>query len=289
MVDLAKIRKKAKAKNREAESETSRNADESPSESWSRRVDESPSDTPSPTGAVEHSKPPATKRAPKPSSTTGASKTDASTTKASLAREADSEPRAGAETSSKLERFKAQAGKKREHEAHDGGAEEDAGEERLELLTFVIAGEQYAIDIEQIIEIVTPRRVTRVPNADQSVVGIASLRGTIVTLVDVRRRLGHPPAGPEDADTRVIVIDMHNETIGFLVDRVLRVIKTSADAIEPHPVVHSTELVESIRGVFRAGDALTILLDLDKLLDHRGLANGAADGRESTLGNQKWI
>ncbi|HKR63976.1 MAG TPA: chemotaxis protein CheW, partial [Thermoanaerobaculia bacterium] len=139
-------------------------------------------------------------------------------------------------------------------------------------LTFVIAGEHYAVDIERIVEIVTPRRVTRIPNAEESVVGILSLRGTIVTLVDVRRKLRHREAGDATADTRIVVIDFHNEIVGFLVDRVLRVVKAAAADIEPHPVVHATELDESVRGVFRVAGALTILLDLDKLLDHRPLA-----------------
>jgi purine-binding chemotaxis protein CheW len=102
-----------------------------------------------------------------------------------------------------------------------------------------------------------------------------SLRGTIVTLVDVRRKLRHATAATETADTRVVVIDFHNEMIGFTVDRVLRVVKASAGEIEPHPVVHSTELDESVRGVFRVNAALTILLDLDKLLDSRALATTA--------------
>lgn len=167
---------------------------------------------------------------------------------------------------SKLEAFKEQAGRRRGIETAKA---ETADEARLEHLTFLIAGEQYAIEIERIVEIVTPRPVTRIPNADRSVVGIISLRGTIVTLVDVRARLRHSLAGEDTPDTRIVVIDLHNEMIGFLVDRVLRVVKTDASEIESHPVVHSTELDESIRGVFRANGALTILLDLDKLLDHR--------------------
>jgi purine-binding chemotaxis protein CheW len=134
-----------------------------------------------------------------------------------------------------------------------------------------MAGEQYAVDIERIIEIVTPRPLTRIPNADPSVLGIIPLRGTIVTLVDVRRKLRHGAATSEDADTRIVVIDYRNEMIGFVVDRVLRVVKASAADIEPHPVVHATELDDSIRGAFRVGGALTILLDLDKLLDHSAL------------------
>jgi purine-binding chemotaxis protein CheW len=174
---------------------------------------------------------------------------------------------------SKLERFKEQAGKRREAEAA-AAAEQvaESGTAQLELLTFAIAGEQYAVDIERIVEIVTPRSLTRIPNADPSIVGIMSLRGTIVTLVDVRRKLRHPAAGAGTPDTRIVVVDYFNEMVGFVVDRVLRVVKTAAADIEPHPVVHATELDESLRGVFRVNDALTILLDLDKLLDSRALA-----------------
>jgi purine-binding chemotaxis protein CheW len=167
-------------------------------------------------------------------------------------------------TSAKLDRFKEQAGSRREIAV----AQSVEQKVQLELLTFLIAGEQYAIDIEKIVEIVTPRPVTRIPNADRAVVGIISLRGTIVTLVDVRRKLRHPAAGDDSENTRIVVIDLQNETVGFVVDRVLRVVKIAPSEVEPHPVVHSTELEEAIRGVFRVSGALTILLDLDKLLDH---------------------
>jgi len=116
-----------------------------------------------------------------------------------------------------------------------------------------------------VVEIVTPRAVTRVPNADSSVVGILSLRGTIVTLIDVRRRLNHVPS-KETPETRVVVVDRNGDNLGFVVDRVLRVAKIALSEIDPHPVVHSSEHDDSVRGVFRIGDALTILLDLDKLL-----------------------
>lgn len=170
----------------------------------------------------------------------------------------------------KLDRFKQEAGKRRV--ATEAAAVLAQPAAQLELLTFIIAGEQYAVDIERIVEIVTPRPVTRIPNADASVVGIVSLRGTIVTLVDVRGKLHHPQAGPANADTRIVVVDYHNETVGFIVDRVLRVVKAAPGDIEPPPVVHASELDDSVRGVFRVAGALTILLDLDKLLDSRALA-----------------
>ena len=165
----------------------------------------------------------------------------------------------------KLARFMQEAGKLRESVEEQAETEQAADTSQLELLTFVIAGEQYAVDIERIVEIVRPRPVTRVPNAEESIVGIVSLRGTIVTLIDVRSRLRHAKA-EETPDTRIIVVDHQGETIGFEVDRVMRVVKIGKNDVEPHPVVHASEADESIRGVFRHTGALTILIDFDKLL-----------------------
>lgn len=175
------------------------------------------------------------------------------------------EPQAYAPNSdiSKLERFKQTAGKRRE--GFVGQEVETSSAGQAELLSFLIAGEQYAVSIDHLVEIVTPRSATPVPNADPTIVGIISLRGTIVTVIDVRRKLRHPPAAAAN-DARIIVAERAGETLGFEVDRVLRVLKVDSAAIEPHPVVHSSELSEAVRGVFRHANALTILLDLDKLL-----------------------
>jgi chemotaxis signal transduction protein len=171
-------------------------------------------------------------------------------------------------TTDKLTNFLATAGHHREGLTTD--TIEQTSADAVELLTFVIAGEHYAVAIDNIVEIVTPRPVTRIPNAAASIVGIISLRGTIVTLLDVRGKLRHPPAAAAAEDRRIIVVEHRGETVGFEVDKVLRVVKTTAGAIEPHPVVHASELDEAVRGVFRQGNALTILLDFDKLLDSRG-------------------
>ena len=166
-------------------------------------------------------------------------------------------------TPEKLEKFISEAGTKREGFIHEAAV--SAASSETEVLTFVLAGEHYAVHIEHILEITRPRATTRVPNAAANVVGITSLRGLIVTLLDLRARLHHPPA-PSGADARIIVVEHDGETLGFEVDRVLRVVKLDAGAVEPQPVVHSSEQSDAIRGVFTHGGALTILLDLDKLL-----------------------
>ena len=173
------------------------------------------------------------------------------------------DPRPPTPASNKLEQFKSTAGQRRERFIERES--EITSADQVELLTFIIAGEQYAVPIDHLVEIITPRDATQVPNADPTIVGIISLRGTMVTVIDVRRKLRHPPArGGNDA--RIIVVERAGEVLGFEVDRVLRVLKVDSAAVEPHPVVHSSELSEAVRGVFRHANALTILLDLDKLL-----------------------
>ena len=161
----------------------------------------------------------------------------------------------------RLEKFLEEAGKRRDTAVPV--VPEPAGDQ-FEALTFLIGNERYAVDIEPIVSIVMPGPYTRVPNADPSVMGIMSVRGTMVTMIDVRRRLRQAPAG--DGQMRIVVVRHGADFLGFEVDRVLRVIDVDRAEIEPHPVVDAKEEDEAIRGVFRLAGALTILLDLDKLL-----------------------
>ncbi|HVT02669.1 MAG TPA: chemotaxis protein CheW [Thermoanaerobaculia bacterium] len=168
---------------------------------------------------------------------------------------------------SKLDRFKRDAGRlrKRIDVASDLPVEE-GGDGNVELLTFRLSEESYAVEIESIVELVPPRTTTRVPNADGTVIGITSLRGTIVTVIDLRRKLGHPPVTQHTGDSRMIVVEHDGETSGFVVDRVSRVIKLDPSKIESHPVVSASEQNDMIRGVFQQPGGLTILLDLNKIL-----------------------
>jgi purine-binding chemotaxis protein CheW len=301
MVDLVKIRRKAKEK-KEAEDAAAAQATPGPSkpDEIAADVDSPPEDVEKRRDAVPEGKD--EKRSvprEKPPTAASSAGRDATGRKASAApAKADKQKAASPEESldaveakaprvespmpatghepagesiDRLERFKREAGKRRNWAADAARAAAVAVEEEasrdLELLRFRLAGEEYAVDIEKIVEIVSPRATTRVPNADTSIVGIMSLRGTIVTVFDLRRRLGHPRAvdGQSD-DRRLIVVEREGETAGFLVDRVSRVVKLDPSELESHPVVSATEQSDYVQGVFQASDGLVILLDLERIL-----------------------
>ena len=273
MVDLVKIRKKARkdAEAREGEPQQVREPEPAPPPAATEKASTQPSKRsssappPEPSVSTEVTAPMVAEQAP---AKAGSQESPTS---------AASSPEPPPLSMSKLDRFKQEAGSKRDFGGSSIVAEQLATAGELnEVLTFVISGENYALPIEKIVEIVTAKSITRIPNAEETIVGIMSLRGTIVTLLDVRRTLRHSePSGPEE-DRRIVVVEFGGETVGFEVDRVQRVVKVDVAAIEPHPVVHSSEHDSAIRGVFRNGDALTILLDLDKLLATRGVSLPAA-------------
>jgi purine-binding chemotaxis protein CheW len=179
------------------------------------------------------------------------------------------EPRYGASEvrpSSRLQLFRETAGLPVVDEDEEQAADTESEDDQDEVLSFALAGEQYAIDVERLVEIIVPRPWTTVPNAEETVIGIISLRGTIVTLLDLRQILGHPPSEGETDDTRIIVVEKDLEHVGFLVDRVLRVTKISAEELEPPPVVSAAEQNDLVRGVFQSGELITIYLDLARVV-----------------------
>ncbi len=148
-----------------------------------------------------------------------------------------------------------------------GFDEGDAVQEVLrEFLTFALGGEEYAIPIDRIVEIVPHRQTTPVPNTDGTIVGILSLRGVVVTILDMRSRLGGK--GLEvTAETRFVVIGLEKEMVGLLVDRVRRVVRFSEKEIEPPPRIGSGEGSDCVAGVIERGGKIVVVLDLDRLLD----------------------
>jgi purine-binding chemotaxis protein CheW len=159
---------------------------------------------------------------------------------------------------------KSRAGKRAARRAGEAGR-------RTEYLAFGLAGETYAVRIAQLAEILRPPPITEVPRAPSTVLGVISVRGKLVTVLDLRRRLRlvEPPI---DRRSRILLVDTSaGEQLGLLVDEVQQVWRLATDEIEQASVLGGDQAVH-IAGIGRpAGVEGTMLI----LLDLRPLVEGA--------------
>jgi purine-binding chemotaxis protein CheW len=144
--------------------------------------------------------------------------------------------------------------------------EAEAGEgahEQRRLLTFEVDGAYYAVAVERVREIVRIRPITPVPRVSEDVRGVISLRGEIVEVVDLRRRLGLPPVEPV-RQTRIIVVTGSEDgrVAGILVDAVQEVLSVSEDAIRPA----ASNEAEAVESLCASGERFISLIDLDRVL-----------------------
>ncbi len=103
-----------------------------------------------------------------------------------------------------------------------------------QLCTFRVGGEDYAIDIMRLREIITPLPVTPVPRAPSFVEGVIRLRGDVIPILDVRRRLGLPVT-PPTRKTKVLIVHVAGRRLGLIVDEVTEVLRLPRAEIRPAP------------------------------------------------------
>lgn len=145
----------------------------------------------------------------------------------------------------------------------EGAASPDRIEEYL---CFRVADENYAINIMAIKEIIKPREVTEVPRVPSYVLGVISLRGVIIPIYDMRRRLGLDDV-PDGNRQRILVVRYQEGVAGILVDQVSHVVKLGAADEEQPPAVLDGAGREFVQGIGHHDGGMLILLDLDKILD----------------------
>ena len=145
-------------------------------------------------------------------------------------------------------------------------------DELLQLVTFSTGDEEFGVDILRVQEIIRTMAITNVPKAPEFVEGVINLRGKVIPIIDLRRRFGLQPK-EHDKHTRIIVIEINNMIVGFVVDSVSEVLRIPASTVEPPPPVVAGLESEYISGVGKLHDRLLILLDLDKLLSGEDMEN----------------
>jgi purine-binding chemotaxis protein CheW len=141
------------------------------------------------------------------------------------------------------------------------------------LATFFLDREEYGVDVRQVQEIRRMTEITGVPRAPEFIRGVINLRGRILPVLDLKRKLGLGEVEPGRA-TRIVVVRVKERLLGLLVDGASQVLKVAVSRIEPPP----EEVVERggdyIRGVAKLDDRLIILVDLERLLAHELRAAG---------------
>ena len=146
-----------------------------------------------------------------------------------------------------------------------GYAEAEA-EELLELLSFQLGEEIYAVPLIRIQQIIKPRPVTYVPRAPEYIMGIISLRGSIIPVFDLKRRLGLG-ASEVGRKSRIIIIKLNEKVLaGLLVDQVLEVARVGSETLEPTPAVFTGVEGEFIEGIARYRGKMLIVLNLSQVI-----------------------
>ena len=135
----------------------------------------------------------------------------------------------------------------------------------LQLVTFRLGKEEYGVNIEQVREIIRIVEIIHVPKAPEFVEGLINLRGTVVSVIDLRKRFDITPSG-EKENERIIVVEVQSRTIGVIVDSVLEVLRLSSSNMDDVPPTVSGVDTKFLFGVGKIGERLMMLLDLDKLL-----------------------
>ena len=105
-----------------------------------------------------------------------------------------------------------------------------------QLVIFSLANEEFGVDIDQVREIIHMEDITRVPHTPDYIKGIINLRGGIIVVVDLSKKLGLETK-KSDLNSRIIVIEVNGSTIGMIVDSATEVLRLSKDQIKPAPEV----------------------------------------------------
>ena len=134
-----------------------------------------------------------------------------------------------------------------------------------QLVVFRLANEDDGVDIGAVRTIIRMQEITEIPRSPEFVEGVINLRGSIIPVIDLRKRFGLPAEDSTKA-SRIVVVESAGQMIGMVVDAVAETLRLPADAIEPpSPIIASVD-AEYLRGVGKQDNRLVILLDLSKVL-----------------------
>lgn len=142
---------------------------------------------------------------------------------------------------------------------------EEYGGELIQLVSFNLEKEEYGINVLMVREIIRMLNITRVPNTPHYVEGVINLRGKVIPIINLRKKFDLMDS-EYDKRTRIMVMEVVGELMGFIVDEVSEVIRISEKEIQPPPPAVSNGIEqECMAGVINQADRLLVLLDLERM------------------------
>ena len=135
----------------------------------------------------------------------------------------------------------------------------------VELATFYVGEALCGMDILKVQEINKHMEMTRVPQAPEYVLGVLNLRGKIVTIVDLGKKLELSPTELTN-ESRNIIVNSRDEHVGLLVDKISDVVPAKWDKVEPPPANIGGVQGKFFEGVFKTENSLIGILDVEEVL-----------------------
>ena len=134
-----------------------------------------------------------------------------------------------------------------------------------QMINFIVGGEEFAIDIRNVREVINCPEITKLPRTPVFVQGVIDLRGEIIPIIDMRVKLGLR-TGEHTSYTAVIIVETDGKYVGAVVDRICSVIRINEDQITPPVRLIAGLSGEYVRGMGKLDDRLIVILDVHKIL-----------------------
>lgn len=134
-----------------------------------------------------------------------------------------------------------------------------------QIVVFELGSEYFGVDIAKVESIIKMQTITQLPHTPNFIEGVTNLRGTVLPVIDLRKRFGLAPR-PADKNSRIIVVSLDQTELGMIVDGVSEVVTVPSGTVEAAPAIAASMDSAFITGIAKLDPRLVILLDLPKLL-----------------------
>jgi purine-binding chemotaxis protein CheW len=135
-------------------------------------------------------------------------------------------------------------------------------------LEFNLGDERFAIPLLTVREVIAVPETTKVPFTPDYYLGVMNLRGQVLSVIDLRRRMHITPLG-DSSETAVIITDLGFTHLGVVVDSINRVLAVDGTDFAPPPEIEKNSLTRFVTGCYKSDQNLVLFLDVNKILDQQ--------------------